>query len=318
MLEVLLTVRSVKNAFVPINRIPPDVLCLLPDYCDADEELIKLTHVCRGWREIFVSRASLWTFLDCTDPDKTRVYLERSKKSPLEIWLKEGEYTRNLGDTFLLTVPHTNRFKAVTLSGSPNNILKVTKHFCSPAPLLEKLVIHIRDTQAAPIEITLFGGNLQSLRELRLHEVRTDLPWKNLSNLTTFDLRWVSNTTVTQLLDFFERAPLLSKIKLVDTLLDSSSVPDERVVSLLHLKSLRIDGQPVHSILLNHLHLPTHATLMLGFDFGDENSPLPHRLPRSLDNLDNISHIPCAYLDFRIGIAMGLGGPTGGLYVAGV
>ena len=105
--EVLLMARSIKNTFAPINRVPPDVLSLIPDYFEdeADEEPITLTHVCRHWREIFTSRGSLWTFLDCMDLDKTRVHLERSKASPLEILIDE-DFAPSPDDALLLTVPH--------------------------------------------------------------------------------------------------------------------------------------------------------------------------------------------------------------------
>ena len=58
-------------------------------------------------------------------------------------------------------------------------------------------------------------GNFQSLRELSLTGVITHLPWKNLSNLTTFYLRRIpeGRVTISQLLNFFENAPLLHKIK---------------------------------------------------------------------------------------------------------
>ncbi|KAF9650820.1 hypothetical protein BDM02DRAFT_3092410, partial [Thelephora ganbajun] len=85
-LEVVSLFRSTKNTFAPINRIPPDVLSLIPDYWerqDMGEDLIALTHVCRDWREIFTSRPSLWTHLACADADKTRLYIERSRFLPL-------------------------------------------------------------------------------------------------------------------------------------------------------------------------------------------------------------------------------------------
>jgi len=89
--EVLSLVRSMKNAFATVNRIPQEVFSLIPEYCDAEEELVTLTHVCHGWRELFISRSSLWTSLDCTSVERTRVYLERSRTSPLEIRLTEKD-----------------------------------------------------------------------------------------------------------------------------------------------------------------------------------------------------------------------------------
>ena len=307
-------IRSIKNTFAPINRVPPEVLSLIPDYFSTDNELITLTHVCRSWREIFTSHASLWTFLDCTNFDKTDVYIQRSRGSPLEIYLT-GSYS---DDALFLALPLINQLKALTVSGS-RNVLSLTKYFDSHAPLLEKLDIQVRRASPAPIESTIFGGNLSPLRELRLYAVITDLPWKNLTKLTKFEFHRVpgNEISVTQLLDFFERAPLLREIELVASLPDSSNAPFERVVSLNHLRSLRIDARQPHSILLNHLHIPVGASARLEFEVNNVNEPIPDYLPTPLDNLRNISRITSVNLDFQSGMAMRLGGPNGGLYVVG-
>ena len=186
---MLSLVRSMKNTFVPINRIPPEVLSLIPGHCDTDDEVVALTHVCRSWRELFISRASSWTYLDCTNVDKTRVYIERSKTSPLEIYLEDDEDAPFLIDAFLLTVPHFGRLGNLTLSGSSDNLLQLVKYFDSPAPLLKKLKLSFTRTEAPVVQDALFHGNLTSLRELRLAGVITNLAWENLTNLVTFDLR---------------------------------------------------------------------------------------------------------------------------------
>ncbi|KAF9645561.1 hypothetical protein BDM02DRAFT_3079455, partial [Thelephora ganbajun] len=79
-------IRSCWNRLAPINRLPPDILILIPNFWDKRSRgrfVIALTHVCRAWREIFTSRSSLWTDFHCMDAEKTRVYLERSKSSPI-------------------------------------------------------------------------------------------------------------------------------------------------------------------------------------------------------------------------------------------
>ena len=318
--EVLSMVRSIKNTFAPINRIPPEVLSLIPDfYCDPNEGLIELTHVCRHWREIFISRASLWTFLDCVDLDQTRIYLERSKMSPLEMWFARDGYHPFPDDTLLLIAPHVGRLKALTLLGPSKIILKFINHFGSPAPLLEELDIQVCSPYTTVSEGALFGGNLSSLRELRLSGV-LNLPWGNLPNLTVFDFRWApgNGISVTQLLDFFEGAPLLREVKLENSLPKSFDAPDGRVVSLPHLRLLRISAQPVHSILLNHLRVPTGALATLEFLFNSDRAPILDYLPRSLDNLRNVSHITSINLNFNSGMAMRLKGPSGELYVVGL
>jgi len=97
-----------KNTLAPVNRIPLEVPPLIPDCCDTDDELVALTHVCRG----------SWTCLGCASVEKTRVYLERSKTFPLEIWLGGEDRPPVLNDVFL----SPNRHKTLTLSGSSNNL----------------------------------------------------------------------------------------------------------------------------------------------------------------------------------------------------
>ena len=53
---------------------------------------------------MFTSRSSLWTNFDCEDVEKTRVYLERSKSSPIKVWL-DRDYVLFLHDPFLQIVP---------------------------------------------------------------------------------------------------------------------------------------------------------------------------------------------------------------------
>ena len=307
-----------KNTFAPVNRIPEDVLSLIPSYCDTSEELITLTHVCRGWRERFISSSSLWTFLDCTNVEQTRVYLERSKTSPLELWLGEEEDASFLNDAFLLAVPHLNRLQSLTLSGCSDDLLQLIEHFDSPAPLLEELNLTFTCTENPVIQGPLFDGNF-SLRELRLSGVTTNLTWGNLSKLKTFDLRRVPSNkmSVTQLLNFFERAPLLRKLRLEDAFPTSSDAPSGRVVSLPNLEFITISAQPVHTILLNHLSIPAGAGLSQDFDLSDDKSPIPIYLPKTFKNLKHLSHITSINLSFHSGMSLRLNGPSGTHYMSG-
>ena len=302
-LEVLSLVRSIKNSFVPISRIPPEVLSLIPDYCDdddddADQDLITLTHVCRGWRDTFISRSSLWTQLDFMNVDKTRTYIQRSKSSPLELHLERDEDNTYLDDAFSLVTPHIHRIKSLTIYADalPDNI----RHFNCYAPLLEELDIDLTSPHAPVLNNALFNRDISSLRELRLSGVVTYLPWTDLANLTTFNLKSCrpGRDFVTRLLDFFENAPLLRTIMLEDSIPKSSNAPSERIVFLPHLDILAITAKPAHSVLLNHLRIPTGASLVLRFSFSGERSPLQDYLPETSTNLENLSHITTINLNF--------------------
>ncbi|KAF9780796.1 hypothetical protein BJ322DRAFT_1081770 [Thelephora terrestris] len=316
-LEVLSLVRSTKNTFAPINRIPPDVLVLIPQHCDTYDDLITLTQVCRGWRENFISHSALWTGLNCTHVEWTRISLERSKTSPLDISLKEGDF---LNDAFLLTVSHLHNLGALTISGSSNSLLRLTKHLDSPSPLLKKLkIVCTRTKDPVIIKDTMFNGSLSSLHELRLSGVITNLAWKNMANLRTFDLQQVPSNklSVTQLLNFFERAPLLRKIILRQAFPNSSDSPLGRVVSLPNLKYLILAAQPAHTILLNHLLMPVGTSVYQGFDFSGARPPFPSHIPQNPQNLKNLLNITSVNLIVGLGVSFRLKGPNGELYMLG-
>ena len=169
------------------------------------------------------------------------------------------------------------------------------------------------------IQDAIFDGNLSSLRELRLSGVIASLTWTNLSNLTTFALRQVPSNkiSVTQLLNCFEHASLLRKIQLRDAFPNSSDAPLERVVPLPHLKFLAIVAQPAHTILLNHLSIPTGASLKQEINFSDDKSPIPTYLQKPCTSLENLSHITSVNLSFNSGVFLRLDGPSGTLYVYG-
>ena len=115
-------------------------------------------------------------------------------------------------------------------------------------------------------------------------------------NLTTFKLCYVPEDQIllTQLPDFFESTPYIRDIHLCDSIPNSSNASAERVVSLPHLKDLSVIAQRTPSILLNHLSIPAGASIYLGFTFSGGESPILSYLPKSLDNLKNLSHLTAA------------------------
>ena len=319
--EVLRLVRCIKNSLAPISRIPPEVLSLVPDYYrkggeddedDIDQDLITLTHVCRSWRDTFTSRSSLWARLDFANVDKTRTYIQRSQSSPLKLHLADDKV---IDDAFALVIPHIHRLKsliadAYALSG-------VLEHFCCHAPLLGKLDVYNSAAREPALDSELFGGDLSSLRELRLHGVTTHLPWNDLANLRIVDLKAFSQIYRTaQMLDFFESAPLLHTILLRCQMLDSSDAPPERIVPLRHLKVFNISTSSSHSTLLHHLRIPAGASLISKFHFIGGESPLLDYLPERSPNFSNLSHITAINLLFGSKQkSIQLSGPSGSLRV---
>ena len=271
--------------------------------------MITLTRVCRSWREIFISCPSLWTSLDCAFINKTRLYLERSKTSPLRIHLQEWFFN----NAFLLAVPHLDRLGSLFLSGPSNHLRRFIQHFDYPSPLLKTLSLIVSSDEDVVLQDSIFGGDLSSLRKLHLDGVIPNLAWKNMPNLRTFNLCNLpaDKISVTQLLDFFECAPLLCEILLDEAFPEFSDAPPGRIVPLPNLERLTITAQPLHTILMNHLLIPTGASIHQTFRFSDVTFPIHSHLPKDFGNLEHLSNITSINLSFNSGVHLRLDGPNG-------
>ena len=241
---------------------------------------------------MFISCSSLWTDFCCVDADKTCTYLERSKSSPINLSLSR-DHDLAPSDPFLQIIPRAiGRLESLSIKGTPENLQDITTHLSRPAPLLDFLSID-GGSEYAPrrnpvLASPLFNEDLSPLRDLRLRSVRTELPWRNMVNLTSFTLACTSpgEISVRQLLDFFESAPRLCKVQL-HSATPTSGAQDGRLVSLACLEWLSIFGSKPSSLLLNHLLIPVGAKLTTRVDL---LGPLiEDHLPRSLDNLRNLT-----------------------------
>jgi len=319
-MEVLSLIRSMKNHLAPINRIPPDVFSLVLGYwsdTDMDEILITMTHVCRGWRELLIARTWLWARLDCTNADKTRVYIERAKSSPMKISLFEDQDRPHLEQALLRAVPHFRRLKSLTVVGTSDLLQNLSKHLTLPTPFLGELIIDLTCNPAPVLDDMLFNGDLSSLRILSLGGVITHLPWKNLRSLTTFKLRCApgNKITMTHLLNFLQNALHLRDITLDRSIPTSSNAPPSQMVLLPSLKRLTIIANPSHPI-LNHLCIPVGASLVLDFKFSGDKSPLLDLLPKTAK--DHVYDVATVNLCFdKRNKFVQLIRPSGGLTIFG-
>jgi hypothetical protein len=296
--EILHLIRSWRNRLAPVNRIPPEILALVPDFWnddddddDRDQDIITLTHVCRVWREVFTSRSSLWTSLNCENKDQAHVYLERSKSLPVNLSLCPDDDLPTCHPFFKIIPRAIGRLGSLSIEVMPEDLQAITAHLSHPAPLLEELSICCDsgyDAHRNPVLTpALFNGDLSSLRKLRLECVRTELPWKNMANLTSFKLAHTppDEVTVRQLLDFFEGAPRLRTVDLHSVTL-APSAHNGRLVSLACLEMMGITGSGSASLLLNHLLIPVGANLKMEVDL--PSPPIKDHPPRFLDNLRNL------------------------------
>ena len=140
-----------------------------------------------------------------------------------------------------------------------------------------------------------------------------------MSNLWRFELCNVpaDKISLTQLLDFFEGAPLLRDILIEEAFPDSSDVASGRTVALPSLAELMITIHPLHIIVLNHLLTPTGAVINQGFNFINAKSPIHSLFPKDFKNLKHLSNITSMNLNLSRGVYLALEGPSGGHKIYG-
>jgi hypothetical protein len=99
--------------------------------------VITLTHVCRAWREVFTSRSSLWTNLNCENKDQAHVYLERSKSLPVNLSLNADDDLPSYHPFFEIIPRAVGRLGSLFIGVLPEDLQTITAHLSHPAPLLE-------------------------------------------------------------------------------------------------------------------------------------------------------------------------------------
>jgi hypothetical protein len=240
---------------------------------------------------VFTSRSSLWTDLNCEDEDQAHVYLERSKSLPVNLSLYPDDDLPPYHPFFKIIPRAIGRLGSLSIGVMPEDLQAITAHLSHPAPLLEELSICCDfgyDAHRNPVLTpALFNGNLSSLRKLRLECVRTELPWRNMVNLTSFRLLCASSgvVTVSQLLDFFDSTPRLQKVGLYSV----TPVPcarNGRLVSLVCLERMEIAGGGSASLLIDHLLIPVGAHSTIEVDL--PSPPIQDHPPRFFNNLRNL------------------------------
>jgi len=190
---------------------------------------------------------------------KTRVYLERSKSSPIDLSL--GIDRLPFSDPFFKFILHAaGRLKSLVLYGIPPVI---TAYPSRSAPFVETLAI-CGDGFDPVLPLAFLNLDLSSLHKLHLKWVHTELLWRNMANLTSFALEYGSPIPIGHLLDFFESAPRLREVDLYSETL-TTGAQNGRLVSLACLKNMDT-GYPLSHHLFDHLLIPVGARLRMELD----------------------------------------------------
>jgi len=253
-------IREWRNSFVRVNRVPLDVLSLIPTHLSSQEDRFRASFVCRHWRRTFLQHAALWSQLHVSKGEAyVKTLLDRAKGSALYITTS----WENLDGTVTLFSPHTAQIRYLSFK---HNIWKDIQRFSEvnsgPLPLLHTLRISVvdewnleRPDVMTPPSLPLFAGAV-NLKEFVLQSER--FPFLHhfvFPNLTTFELSTKptgEEFRASQLLDFLGASPMLQTVhmKIIDDIL-LEGVPRERVVVLPNVETFSLivsDGGPGYEI----------------------------------------------------------------------
>jgi hypothetical protein len=247
---VLATIREWRNSFIPINRVPLDILPLIPTHLSPQDRL-RASFVCRHWRRTFLQYAELWSQLSLS---KGEVYiktlLKRAKGSPLDVIVDYGATV----NTIRLLSSHTEQIKYLYLSYVRLMDIRVFSE-ANPGrlPLLHTLGISGVD-EGAPDDsdaiihpCPLLFKSAVNLKDFRFRSDSDRPPCLNhfvFPTLTSFDLSAVQphRLCVSQLLDFLEASPMLQTVHMrIAADISLEGVPQERVVVLPNVQILTVD-----------------------------------------------------------------------------
>ena len=118
---------------------------MIPSFLVRDRDRIIATHVCRHWRDTFLSTPMLWnTITPFNDPDKTAAYLERSTDVLLNVSvIAYGLVSTGWSASFEMLGQHSYRFKVLRVFGYPFSVMG------SPFPQLTTLELTIPTEEVA-------------------------------------------------------------------------------------------------------------------------------------------------------------------------
>ena len=242
------TIREWKNSFVCVNRIPLEILSLIPTYLTCDNDRLRASFVCRLWRRAFLQRADLWSKLSLSKSDAClRAFLERAKGSALDILVN----CPIPDDIMALVSSHTKQIRSLGFVGNDwTAINRFSKIDPESIPLLH--TISFTMSFAERIGLSPHGPhpplfrNAINLKVFCFRSSASSLGSFLFPNLTRFEFLDLPGpvSSVSHLLDFLEASPTLRMVSL--TILGNilfQGIPQERVVVLPNVEELALKSR---------------------------------------------------------------------------
>ncbi|KAI0270504.1 hypothetical protein BC834DRAFT_861732 [Gloeopeniophorella convolvens] len=252
-----------------------------------------ISHVCRLWREVTLTTSTLWSDIPFSIGLRwTGAFFERSAETPLTVEWPVPRDTDMLRREAQLISSHIHHIRIFTIFGNQVCMKALAEAFESSAPILQKLVVCIKDSdESVEVPQDLFNGNAPQLRAMRTFGLRPNWTSPFLRRLTNLDISLDSNVlsapSAQKILDVLESMDKLKFLKLMGCIRPFREAADGRIVNMSSLKRIILRGH-VNACagVLNHLRIPTSAFVVVEGCADKEGHLEPH-LPNLLDALSN-------------------------------
>ncbi|THU75466.1 hypothetical protein K435DRAFT_974819, partial [Dendrothele bispora CBS 962.96] len=243
--NIIRDLKTRRNLHASISKLPPEILSTIfllyrdemtYNHYDYWHPLawIKVSHICRHWRNVAQGCPALWSHPNFCMPASVPEMLLRSKSAPLTIQLTFDYYgTSKMIEAFHTSLEQVARIRELSLAMSGHDFERLFPRTDQAAPHLHKLVLNSlpdrREVKVLPEDF--LDGHAPCLSYLELRDFH--LPWGSplLKNLTALKLtrthlnsqmQW-SLPTLEQLVEMLGRMPGLETLELENVLPSSGS-----------------------------------------------------------------------------------------------
>ena len=286
--------------------------------------LLRLTHVCRRWRQLAIRFPRFWTRIDSARKEQMDTFLRRTQFLPLSLFL-DIRRPWDLGAEYLL-VQNGHRVRRLSIS-SPEHRVDYSAWLGFEPRRLECIVLHTGDsgrglTQPHELVERLLFGSLQcNLSALALNPVTRWVPANEFPRLTHLYLAFRGldePADVSMVIRLLRRTPSLEHLHLVDLgwiESDSRMVEAVGVADLPRLRSciLNTGELQIAVTILSFLSLSPNVWIRMSdmeypLDASQRLPPLP-----ALPVLETVTRVELATEPFMLHLVAV--GPTGGVWL---
>jgi len=276
--RALSTIWFSMNTSPTINRLPPEVLALIPSFLISYKDLVYTTHVCRYWRDTIIASPLLWSTLDNEKMCRGLVAacMDRCGDAPLDVFFS-SELHKNI--PFLKKVVlRSSRIRKMHIPYSYTyQIGQISDAFDAPLPLLREVEFDISHRSSPPQFRRPFLAGATNLVSLHVH-VHTWPPdtllhfnFPTLTKLTLF-IHYSGTTTISELLELFRTSPLIEALRIhayadvLDAPEENSAFPYEfQPVDLPCLYNIDLGWSTIRSLytLITHIQYPSNCSVSM-------------------------------------------------------